>query len=435
MYFIVETSQQLSKLPISDVCFIQVIPSSEKSHPALTRCSLVYYNNGSKGYIFPVNHSEGFSLEIAQIQSFINSHKKVYLLDKKFHSYFLDLNNTVDLNFIRLDQGIEENKLECDTVIHRDFYYNRAPSQYINELIPITKHYEKYECLYKKVESLFDLERDYEILNKASYLYNWVETQGIAVDNSKLISTYHLTTPNLLIKDNIVYSYYNMYNTTGRPSNSFSNINFVAVPKTPEFRECFIPRFDYLVEFDFDAYHLRLIAQLIDYKFTNPQESIHTQLGKLYFSKDELTQEEYNKSKEISFKQLYGGIDDQYKNIEFFSRLDYFIENSWNIYKRNGSYILPTGKLLRKSQEINKLKLFNYTIQNLETKNNIFKIEKIKNFIESKKCKSKLVLITYDAFLFDYSIDDGKEFLIEIKKILCENGFAVKHKYSKNYNF
>ena len=39
-----------------------------------------------------------------------------------------------------------------------------------------------------------------------------------------------------------------------------------------------------LFEFDYDAYHLRLIADLIGYDF--PDSSIHEHLGKLYFKKD-----------------------------------------------------------------------------------------------------------------------------------------------------
>ena len=433
MYFIIETPEQLSKLTPSDYCFIQVVSSSDRQHPALSRCSLVYYNDGTKGYIFSVNHCEGFSLEIAQIQSFINSHKKVYLLDRKYHSYFLEIDNAVDLNFTRMDQGIDESKLECDTLVHRDFYMRLGSMPNVNELIPITKHYERCQCLYNKIQSLFDLENDHSILDRASQVYGWVEKQGIAVDEDYLDDAYAVESKSSFIKDGLIYSYYNMYNTTGRPTNSFNGINFVAIPKTEKFRQCFIPRYDYLIEFDFDAYHLRLIAQQIGYEFQDQNQSIHTQLGKIYFSKEELTDEEYIKSKEITFKQIYGGIEDQYREFPFFSKLGDFIEEIWKRYKRDGSLILPTGTMLRKNPEMNKLKLFNYWVQNLETKNNVQKIERLREYMSGKT--SQLVLITYDAFLFDYSIQDGKEFLIRIKQILEEDGFRVKHKHSKNYFF
>jgi hypothetical protein len=432
MYFIVETQDQLCQLSPKDNCFIQVIPSSDRYHPTLSRCSLVYYNDGTKGYIFPINHSEGFSLEIAQIESFINAHKKVYLLDRKFHSYFLNVENSVDVNFIRVDQGIEESKIECDTLLHRDFN-QKYSTGWINEIIPIVKHYEKCEDLYNKIEPLFELEADYSILNKSTDAYKWVETQGIKVDTQKLKDAYKNDNIKYGIKDDMAYTYYNMYNITGRPTNSFNSINFVAIPKTQEFRDCFIPENDFMVEFDFDAYHLRLIAKAVEYEFPNSDTSIHEQLGKFYFEKDQLTEEEYSKSKEITFKQLYGGIEDRYKNIEFFTKLDSFIESLYATYKKQGSIKLPTGKLLRRSEDMNKLKLFNYWVQNLETKVNTEKILDIKDYIESAKCKTKLILITYDAFLFDYSIQDGKQFLIDIKNIMQKDGYGVKLKRGTSY--
>lgn len=433
MYFIVETQEQLSELSPVESCFIHVISSSDKCHPVLSRCSLVYYNDGTKGYIFPVNHSEGFSLKLQSVQQFLSAHKKVYLLDKKYHSYFLDLDNSIDLNFIRMDQGIEGSKFECDTLLHRDFNIRYASVPVVNEIIPITKHYERCECLYNKVQSLFDLEGDYTILDRVSKAYSWVEKQGVAIDQQRFIELYGIDYPNTFINSDLVYSYYNMYNTTGRPTNSYNNVNFVAIPKTPEFRQCFIPRHDYLVEFDFDAYHLRLIANQIGYQFPDKDESLHTQLARVYFQKHDITEEEYSKSKEITFRQMYGGVDERYINHEFFSKLSDFIKNTWRRYKKDGSIILPTGTRLRRNSEMTKLKLFNYWVQNLETKNNVDKIEKIKELVQDKL--SKLILITYDAFLFDYNIKDGKEFLIRVKTILEEGGYKVKHKHAKSYFF
>jgi hypothetical protein len=97
MYFVVEHIDQLCNMSPSDSCFIQVISGNDKCHPKLTQPSLIYYNDFNKGYIFVVDHSEGFHLEIKQIEAFINKHKKVYVLDKKFHSYFLEITNCIDL--------------------------------------------------------------------------------------------------------------------------------------------------------------------------------------------------------------------------------------------------------------------------------------------------------------------------------------------------
>ena len=81
------------------------------------------------------------------------------------------------------------------------------------------------------------------------------------------------------ISNGKLYSQYNLWTTTGRPSNSFGSVNFAALP--PEKRRGFIAENDYLVEFDFDAYHLRLIADLVGYH-TFGEESVHEYLSKWY---------------------------------------------------------------------------------------------------------------------------------------------------------
>jgi hypothetical protein len=48
---------------------------------------------------------------------------------------------------------------------------------------------------------------------------------------------------------------------------------------------------------------------------------------------------------------------------------------------------------------------------------------------------SQLVLVTYDAFLIDFDVNDGQSTLIEIKKILEQNNMVVKHKHSRTYHF
>ena len=105
MYFIIEDKEQLERLELSEQAFIQVVTSNDYYHPKLARVSLVYYHNSTKGYIFVINHSEGFSLDLKLVESFLQTHKKIYLLDKKLHSYYLDLPNSIDVQFICLDKN------------------------------------------------------------------------------------------------------------------------------------------------------------------------------------------------------------------------------------------------------------------------------------------------------------------------------------------
>lgn len=431
MYFIIEDKEQLECLEVSDSAFIQVVTSNDYYHPKLARVSLVYYHNSIKGYIFVVNHSEGFSLDLKLVESFLQKHSKIYLLDKKMHSYYLDLPNSIDVQFICLDKNNETSSFECNTPVHRDFYIKYPKFPTINEIIPISKHYEKCQCLYQMVKDYFELEMDIELQDKLVDAYKTVEEAGIKVDLSCLNKKYQFQHPEYSLLGDTIYSYYNLYNLTARPTNSFNSVNFLAIPKDSDFRECFVPKNDFLVEFDFDAYHLRLISRLIG--FEPPKESMHNYLGRAYFHVAELTDEQYKESKAITFKQLYGGIEKQYEDIDFFSSMNEFINQEWKKYNAYKALVLPTGRILKKISGMNKLKLFNYIVQNLETKENIHKILQINKLLSDKK--TKLILITYDSFLFDFSQDDGKTLLKDIKQILESGDMLVKHKYGINYAF
>ena len=65
---------------------------------------------------------------------------------------------------------------------------------------------------------------------------------------------------------------------TGRPSNRFGGLNF-GLNKKDGSRKKFISRYGkegMLVEMDYDAYHLRLIGEVVDYQF--PKGSVHNHM-------------------------------------------------------------------------------------------------------------------------------------------------------------
>ncbi len=431
MYFIIEDKEQLSRLEISDEAFVQVIAANDRYHPKLTRASLVYYHNSKKGYVFVINHSEGFSLDIKLVEDFLNKHERLYLLDKKYHLYFMDLPKSIDVHFTCLDKDNTENPFECETPVHRDFYNKHQELYNINEIIPIAKHYEKCQCLYEMTKDYFGLEMDVEQQNALIDAYKQVEESGVMVDMSCFNKRYEFQHREYSLVGNTLYSWYNLYNLTGRPTNSFNGVNFLAIPKEKKFRECFVPKNDFLVEFDFDAYHLRLISRLTGFEL--PKESMHVYLGRQYFGVQELTEEQYKESKTITFKQLYGGVEEQYRDIDFFASLNQYVEKQWKLYRDQKALTLPTGRILRYQPGMSKLKLFNYTVQNLETKENTDKISRINSLLKDKR--TKLILITYDSFLFDFYQEEGKNLLKEIKSILESGDTPVKLKHGTNYAF
>jgi hypothetical protein len=429
MYFIVELEEQLSRLEVSDECYVQLITNNDLYHQELSTPSLVYYNNGTKGYMLCVKHSESFSISFDSIKSFVEQHKRVYVLDKKFHSYFFENTKLIDINFILLEQKGKSFHKECDTIIKKDIYRKYSTQYNANEIVPISKHYEIAECVYSEIGLYLGLEDTNEYHNKLIEAYSYIEKQGIGVIKG-YDKFFGVNYPEYFEKDSVIYSSYNLYNLTGRPTNAFNGINFLAIPKTEEARSLIVPKNDYFVEFDYDGYHPRLISKLIGTEFE--KEPVYQQLGKLYFEKEEISPDEYEQSKVITFKQLYGNIDERYEHIEFFKKIKQYIEEEYQKYYYNRSYLLPSGKRIKYDSTINRTKLFNYIIQNYETVRNVDTILKIKELLKNKK--TQLVLITYDAFLIDFKVEDEKSTLMNIRSILEQDGFLAKYKYSKNYN-
>ena len=431
MYFIIETAEQLSQLPRPEKCFIELMSMSEHTHPTLTTPCVLYYNDFEKGYIIPINHSEAFSLNTTQIEDFLRDIPKVYLLDKKWHSYYLDLPNSIDLYFTVLDVEGKIQDFQCYTPVHLDFYEKLKYSPQVNTLIPISKHYERCECMFEMVKGYVGKESNTEWQDKYTEVYKWVEEQGILVDEKLFDKYFETPWKARSVKDSRVYSSYNLYNITSRPTNAFNSINFLAFNKENGSRTAFIPQNDAFVEFDFDGYHIRLIADAMHTDIPQNQ-SIHEYLGKQYFNKEELTPEEYQEAKKITFRQMYNGVEEEYLYIEFFEDVYHTVRAMWTTYTNNGFLELPNGRKLIQ-ENANPQKLFNYYIQCLETVNNVKKLNKLKDYLKDKQ--SKVLLVVYDSILIDYAVSDGKGTLSHIKDILEEGGYKVKAKKGDNYNF
>ena len=63
--------------------------------------------------------------------------------------------------------------------------------------------------------------------------------------------------------------------------------------------------------------------------------------------------------------------------------------------------------------------------------NNILILKEVLRYLQGKK--TKVVLYTYDALLFDYSKEDGKETLEKLQEILeAGKKYPVKFKFSKD---
>jgi len=208
-------------------------------------------------------------------------------------------------------------------------------------------------------------------------------------------------------------------------------MNFAALNKKDGSRKQFVSRFGkdgMLVEMDYDAYHLRLIGDAIDYKF--PDGSVHQHMAKLY-------DVDYDEAKGLSFQYLYGHIpDDVLKTNPFFAKVQKYIDGIWKSYKSN-NFIesdIYNKKIYKKNlSNMNKNKVFNYLIQLLETESNMRMLTDLIPKVD--EYRSEIILYNYDSFLFDFYVPDGLDFLYQMKKIIEQNGkFPVKVGKGWNYH-
>jgi hypothetical protein len=222
-----------------------------------------------------------------------------------------------------------------------------------------------------------------------------------------------------------IYTQYNLNTLTTRPSNAFGGINFSALDKNNGERECFIPRNDSFIEMDISAYHPTLLANLLDYTFDS--DDIHGSFAKMYGV-------DYAKAKEITFKQIYGGIWKEYQNLPFFRKVTAYTDDLWDTFQYGGSIECPISghKFVRAEMEnMNPSKLLNYVLQNLETANNVCILYEIFKVLRGKN--TKLVLYVYDSFLFDVDKDE-KEVLQQIAEIINSKNLRFKVKKGTNYH-
>lgn len=443
MLCIIETPalfKQFNELYSNSRSLIVPIFSDDQKHPKNNTlcCLYIHLISKNKSFILPFNHSEALNLNERYLKKLVNDKEK-FVFDKKSLNFYIDLGNSYDLNLVQYFATNKFNTFEEQLTITHNFIYREFYGRAVlNEIVPIMKHLEWCNSIRDTVlDNLKSL-----TITKPLKQYNEciidtlseIEKNGLSINSNMFKDKFGVTTSKH-INENMVYSQYNPYTTTGRPSNRFGGINFAALNKDNGSRTPFKSRFDngLLVQYDYSSYHLRLIASLIKHKL--PDENLHTHFGKMYFKLDELTKEQYDKSKQISFKLIYGGITKQYQNLPFFSEVNDLIDRLWDIYIRNGYFETPVfkRKMYREFfNNMNKNKLFNYFLQAFETEMNF---NTLTNALDKlKNTKSKIVLYTYDSFLIDFCLDDGKQLIDEFKDIVeCEGLYPTSIMYGVNY--
>ena len=438
MFYIVEKESNIERLKglCESGCYVDIISSNDQYHPKLTFTVAVYVRpiDYDHGFIIPINHDEGLNIDKQRVSQFLSSIDILYTLDKKYLLYHFNLQQAIDISLLYSMVKFEKLLVSRENKTINYYYSKFSNFKNVNSLIPITKLYEGCEKVYEQIEDIIELNAPpgFDFYNKtATNVFFLLEQSGLGIYYDAFIKMFNPRDPLYNIVDNTVLTYYNLYNATSRPTNAYNSVNFAAIPKTEEHRRCFVPKGDYFVELDFDGYHLRLLCDQVDYPLSD--ESAHKQLAKQYFNKEEITDEEYNQAKQINFHAIYGKIPEKYAFLSVFEKIDGFIKSLWKEYETNGRVLAPISDkpFTKELKDMHPQKLMNYIMQSLETSRNVLILKDVLRYLKDKK--TKLVLYTYDALLFDFFKEDGEETLNELKENLDSGGkYPIKFKYSKD---
>ena len=397
--------------------FMDIIPLNHWQHPVENSICAFYIRpiRETKGYILPINHSECLNLFEDEVYLELKKFKKIYVRDKKDFLHYTILKPLIDVT-LTLPTYIPP-QTQAHSFIYRQ-YSDRVDT---NAIVPITKHYEVCEQIYDDLEHRITANVNNFYNNKATLVLNAIERSGIKIDKDEFKKHFQRTPSN-----EYVFTSYNFKTLTSRPSNKYDGINYAALNKENGCRKSFIPRNDEFLEFDISAYHPTLSGILVDYDFGD--NDIHKAFASMYGV-------DYKKAKELTFKQLYGGVFKEYRDLPFFKKTSAYIQIIWDEFQKEGKLICPISNYVfekDKLEDMNPQKLFNYVLQNMETSVNIEILFRIFKLLKGRN--TKLVLYTYDSFLFD--VDNSEKDVIDaIKQVFNKFKLRITEKNGLNYNF
>lgn len=426
--------ESLANTPV----YIHVLYSDAKLHSIINEPSLIYIASIDTGddYIIPIKQADCRNIAIPIIKF---EPSMCFVHDVKQYMYHLTLNMDPSIIYdARLFMYYHENVV-IDGMLET---YNAFARMYPKNATCNIATLRLYEPLSKiftafcEIYSENPLDRYYEVFDRAiNYAFYTIESAGLCIDEPQLSGFF----PAHHALGNMLYSRYNFYTATGRPSNAFDGINYAALNKTSGVRKLFISRHmqsGLLLQFDYSAYHPRLISKLIKYDLSRNTD-VYAHLGAYYFGlpESELTIDDVKQSKLITFTQMYGSISQKYELIPYFAAIKDYISKLWTAYETTGFVETPIfkRKLFKEYHEsMNPAKLFNYIIQIYETERNAMILYRLAEYLSDKT--SQMVLYTYDSILLDYHRDDTKQLLLKIAEIMEEDYFPVKITGGKNYD-
>lgn len=391
-------------------CICVPIVSNDKVHPSDTQIlSLYLYFEGGDFHLVNFSHPDKVFSNVSLKD--IKLHPKSIVFNKKALVYngFTD---GIDLSSYL--------QYYVDEIIHSDDFYPITVEKFyskfyssgdVGQVIPLSKHIEFAENIILYVLPYYKPEK---ISDKClSY-------------SDDFITVFHNIEKNPIFVDGVPYKQnYMWYTTTTRPSNAWNNFNFSALNKSDGTRNKIASKFEggKLLQFDYDAFHIKLLAKILDFKFDkHPYEQIKEDL------EFDIT---YSEFKSLIFKNIYGNITDRFLSHPFFMKVQAMIDELYSEYNTTGfieSYFY--NKRFREIQEPTPNKVFNYFLQSLETEYNVRKIKGISPLLNGKK--SVFCMYLYDAFVFDIHPDE-MDIIPVLKKAFETDAMTIKMSIGDNF--
>ena len=417
---------------------VHVVPVEDGVHPADNTPSIIFIRVISTGrtYYYAWNHPD--SIPTLSREEFVKTLSQKdnikWALDRKAFNQMFRLQKVYDANlcyFIKKNEIFES--YDFDTSAHGLIKRNSHEVRGINRIIPLMKHLEAFDDLCDAVKkTIGKLDQSMLMVNDVILeTLGQLESNGIYVDVEKFSKRFEVK-PNA---KGMVFSHYNIYTSTGRPSNRFGGVNYAALNSKDGTRECFTSRYGKdgrIVVVDYTTFHPRIVCKLTHY--TIPADvDIYSYLARLYFQKKEVDDIDIKNSKQLTFRQFFGGVEEKYAHIKYLANLKNYINEQWAFFKSNGFVYTPFFKRKITDKHIlepDPPKVFNYILQAAEGEIAISRLMEVQKYLEPKKTRA--VMYTYDAVLYDFHKDDGIQTLNKIREIMSFNGIFPMKTYIGN---
>lgn len=399
--------------------FMHVIPEFLHDHPCLNSVSSYHFlfNDGTYRCYAPNHPDSTFNLGSFPLET---AHK-ILVVDKKYIMTLLSVGGSslTDISVLHSLRGTELPSIDEYISPMAKRLNTMFRHRNLNAAIPLVKW---MGTVHKYLLALKNIHDGYsgDEVGGFSFINDVTIPTLATIEASGIYTTDHV----------ILHSQYNIHTSTGRPSNAFGGINFAALNKSDGTRDKFISRFGEngtLVQFDYEAFHLRLAADRIGFKLPETP-SLHRLLAEQYYGTTEVTQDRYEESKARTFAIMYGQTDDV-GEVPFFKELKRLIPVFWDKYRANGHLLSTTGRKLV-VPDPNPAKVFNYLMQLTETEVAMTRVHTVCNYL--RRFKSRVVLYTYDAILLDVP-NEELSLMESVSNLLSDGGFPVRQYRGNTY--